>query len=142
MKSRKDKKIFELEILDLFRERFDDFPKGVLRNSESPDFILSLSARNKIGIELVRLHQQIKGRDLYSYENLSACLYKKEEKLRIYRKKRLQEYWLIMFDQDPANKPVYNLNNKLIVWKFKTEYNKVFLFRIEKGEIFLLSKGN
>lgn len=42
--------------MEYFRTNFTDFPKGRLRASESPDFLLETSPGNKIGIELTRLY--------------------------------------------------------------------------------------
>ncbi len=134
------KKTEELFILDLFRDLYEDFPKGILNASESPDFILSLGPRNKIGLELTRLHLQVPGSDPFSFENISACLQQKEEKLDLYRKKNLQEYWLILAVRDPAFRPGYNLNNKLMVWKFPSAYNRIFIFDVMKGRILELKK--
>ena len=140
MSSLNDKKTDELGIVKLFRDRYEDFPQGVLNASESPDFILSIGPKKKFGLELTRLHQKIPGSDPFSFENISACLLQKEEKLKLYRKKRLQEYWLILVVRDPAFKPRYNLHNKIIVWEFKTDYNNVFLFNFLNGEVFTLNK--
>lgn len=51
-----EKKQLELLLMHYFRERHPDFPKGKLTASESPDFILKLKTRNRIGIELTRLN--------------------------------------------------------------------------------------
>jgi hypothetical protein len=135
-----EKKTDELIILELFRERYKDFPKGDLSVSESPDFILSLGPRNKIGLELTRFHQQFSGGDPFSYENISACLNHKEDKLRLYRRKKLREYWLILAVLDPAYKSSYNLHNKLLVWKFETGYNRIFIFNVLNGDVFRLKR--
>ncbi len=141
MSSLHDKKTDERVIMELFRDRYEDFPSGDLSTSESPDFILSIGPKKKFGIELTRLHQQIPGTDPFSHENISACLLRKEEKLRIYRKKKLQEYWLVLVMRDPAFGPRYNLHNKMMVWKFSSSYNRVFLFNILNGEVYTLNNG-
>jgi hypothetical protein len=50
------KKQLEILIIDYFRSAYTDFPKGKLKASESPDFVLDISPKNKIGIELTRLY--------------------------------------------------------------------------------------
>lgn len=50
------KKQLEILIIDYFRSVYDDFPKGKLKASESPDFLMDTSPKNKIGIELTRLY--------------------------------------------------------------------------------------
>ncbi len=134
------KKTEELVVLELFRDRWKEFPKGKLNVAESPDFILCLSPRNKIGIELTRLHQHFPDADPFAYENILACLQGKEEKLRLYRRKRLQEYWLIIAVLDPAYRPGYNLQNKLVARRFISGYNKIFIFNLLDGKIIELQK--
>ena len=135
-----DKKKEEIIILELFRDQYENFPKGKLIPGESPDFILSLGPKKKIGLELTRLHQQSPGEDPLSFENISACLQQKEDKLILYRRKNLQEYWLILTILDPAYKTRYNLYNKLIVWGFYTSYDEIFLFNALSGEVFKLNR--
>ena len=115
-----------------------DFPKGVLFPGESPDFILSITPRKKIGVELTRLNQRVPHSDLYSFENIVACLEAKEEKLVLYKRKKLQEYWLILVAGDPLYKPRFNLHNKLIKWVFESGFKRVFLFDVNGNKIFEL----
>ena len=135
-----DKKKEELNVLELFRDLYENFPKGVLNPAESPDFILSLGPRKKIGLELTRLHQQSTGEDPFSYENIAACIQLKEDKLALYRKKNLQAYWLILAVLDPAYRPRYNLHNKLTVYSFNTSYDEIFLFNTLSGNIITLNR--
>ncbi len=51
-----DKKQLEILLINYFRESFSDFPRGILKLSESPDFILLLKNRQRLGIELTRLN--------------------------------------------------------------------------------------
>lgn len=59
------KKQLEILIVDFFRSAYPDFPKGKLKASESPDFVLDIASRKKIGIELTRLYFD----DFYNGEN-------------------------------------------------------------------------
>jgi hypothetical protein len=129
------KKTEELIIMEFFRDQYGDFPAGILNQAESPDFILGMGPKKKIGIELTRLSQQAPGTDPFSYENITACLSLKELKLPIYRKRRLNEYWLVITVQDPAFKPRFNLNNKLTAWNFNSGFSKAFLFMVPEGRI-------
>jgi hypothetical protein len=135
-----NKKTEERIIVELFRDAFGDFPKGILNNTESPDFILSLGPRKKIGIELTRLHVHPAGSDPFSFENISACLQQKEEKLSLYRRKKLYEYWLVLASRDPAYKPASNIHNNLLAWKFSSGFTRIFLFCILTGKIYELEK--
>ena len=51
-----NKKQLEILLLDYFRESYEDFPKGNIVPSESPDFIVSLKNHHLLGIELTRLN--------------------------------------------------------------------------------------
>jgi len=134
-----DKKINEIVIMELFRDLYPEFPKGILNATESPDFILSLGPRQKIGIELTRLNQHSPIPDSFSFDNISACISSKNEKLALYRRKRLKEYWLILYVRNPAIKPRYNLHNKLIKWDFSSGFDRIFLFVVTEGQIFELN---
>lgn len=51
-----DKKQLEILLVNYFRVCYEDFPKGQLSPSESPDFILKMKNRHETGIELTRLN--------------------------------------------------------------------------------------
>ncbi|HSO87873.1 MAG TPA: hypothetical protein VLQ91_15055 [Draconibacterium sp.] len=51
-----DKKQLEILLVNYFRTCYDDFPKGRLSPSESPDFIVKMRSRRELGIELTRLN--------------------------------------------------------------------------------------
>lgn len=51
-----DKKQLEILLVNYFRVCYDDFPKGQLCPSESPDFIVKMRNRHELGIELTRLN--------------------------------------------------------------------------------------
>lgn len=51
-----DKKQLEILLVNYFRLCYDDFPKGQLFASESPDFIVKMKTRHELGIELTRLN--------------------------------------------------------------------------------------
>lgn len=51
-----DKKQLEILLVNYFRVCYEDFPKGQLIPSESPDFIIKMKNRHEIGIELTRLN--------------------------------------------------------------------------------------
>jgi len=50
-----DKKQLEVLLIQYFRENYIDFPKGKLKPSESPDFIVQMKSKHFLGIELTRL---------------------------------------------------------------------------------------
>ena len=134
-----DKKRSESVIINLFRKNFPGFPKGLLKPSESPDFILGITPRQKIGIELTGLHPYFSDTELLSFENITACLEAKNEKLLLYQKKKLNEYWLIISVNDLHSWNRINIHNKLIIWVFKTGFNRVFLFNTIDGKVIELN---
>ena len=134
-----DKKQIEFDIINLFREKFPGFPKGLLKPSESPDFILSITPRRKIGIELTGLHLYFPDTELLSYENIKACLEAKNEKLHLYRKRNLNEYWLIISVNDIHSWNRINIHNKLIIWVFETGFNRIFLFNTRERKVLELN---
>jgi len=113
----------ELMVMHSFREIFPDFPKAKLQISESPDFILKLSPKKKIGIELTSVPAS---------ENIILDLYnrieKKENKLYLYRKKIFHELWLIIYINNDISSIHFNLRNKIENLKFESGFNKVILF--------------
>lgn len=143
----------ELLIMEQFRNEYEEFPKGKLQKSESPDFILKVSAKNAIGIEMTKLHgptvrkfkthypRKINGYTPpeFNRENLEYTIDAKNEKLAYYREKRLNQLWLLItadLEESPVN---YNLENKLQNWKFLSGFQKVFLFELKARRVFELN---
>ena len=127
----------EWVVMRYFREKYAQFPKGKLVKSESPDFVLVLNRKKRIGIELTRLDYLLN--DKMQIQELSGRLQKlidkKEEKLRAYRKNRLNEYWLIVtvdsFETVEDDKT--GLQKKV-----NTSFDKVFLFDLFSPKIIQL----
>jgi hypothetical protein len=143
----------ELLIIEQFRNEFKEFPKGKLQKSESPDFILRVSPKNTIGIELTKLHgptvnkfkthypSKINGYTApeFNRENLEFTINAKNEKRAYYQKKSLNQLWLLI-TADLEERPVnYNLGNKLQTWSFLSGFQKVFLFELKARKVFELN---
>jgi hypothetical protein len=143
----------ELLIIEQFRNEFKEFPKGKLQKSESPDFILRVSPKNAIGIELTKLHgptvnkfkthypRKINGYTApeFNRENLEFTINAKNEKRAYYQKKSLNQLWLLI-TADLEERPVnYNLGNKLQTWSFLSGFQKVFLFELKARKVFELN---
>ena len=93
----------EILILELFRKCYADFPKGKLIKSESPDFILNITPKKSIGIEITRLHDGSLSKNNPGFpvaeltkENIETTINHKEEKLTLYQQKKISECWLII----------------------------------------------
>jgi len=113
----------ELLIMEQFRNEFNEFPKGKLQKSESPDFILRISPKNAIGIELTKLHgpnvnkrkthypRKINGYNAPEFNrvNLEYTIDAKNKKLAYYQEKKLNQIWLLIttdMEESPVN---YNI---------------------------------
>jgi hypothetical protein len=145
--------IEEEYIIELFKNEYPDFPKGKLRKTESPDFILKETHKKAIGIELTKLHgpnlmkekthftSKITGYQPpeFTKENIEFTIGAKDEKLPIYRKKMLHQIWLLI-TADLSESPVsFNLTNKLDHWNFLSGFQKVFLFELKTRKVFELN---
>lgn len=143
----------ELLIMEQFKSIYPEFPKGKLEKSESPDFILKISAKYAIGIELTKLHgptinkfkthypRKISGyrAPAFNFENLAFTIQAKNEKLAYYQEKRLNQLWLLItadLDESPVK---YNLGNKLGSWQFYSEFQKIFLLELKEMKVFELN---
>ncbi|MDP2335038.1 MAG: hypothetical protein Q8N05_01040 [Bacteroidota bacterium] len=154
MSLNKDTQIIEEEyIIELFRNEYTGFPKGKLQKTESPDFILKGNPKSSIGIELTKLHgpasskenthftSKIRGYQTpeFTKENLEFTISAKDEKLRIYQQKMLDQIWLLII-ADLIESPVsLNLMNKLQNWIFFSGFHKVFLLDLKTRKVFELN---
>jgi hypothetical protein len=128
------KKKLEEKILDAFFQLLPDAPKGKLTPSESPDFILAINRRKTIGIELTRLIIEMENKQTHlDRELIIKALEKKNDKLPLYRKKRIDIYWLIIIIEDKSNNIILHQNTDR--WTFETAFHKVFLFYPEHDQI-------
>lgn len=143
----------ELQIMEQFRNEYREFPKGKLDKSESPDFILKVTVKKAIGIELTKLHgptvakfkthfpRKITGYNPpeFNRENLEFTINAKNEKLSYYQEKKLNQLWLLI-TADLAESPVnFNLGNKLQNWTFNSGFHKIFLLELKNRSIFELN---
>ncbi|MBN3035849.1 MAG: hypothetical protein JW861_09710 [Bacteroidales bacterium] len=114
----------ELEYVHLFRKIYSGFPRGRLLKSESPDFILQTGRRYAIGIEVTRMRYDEP--DTYVWKQMDHILDIKEEKLPLYRKKRLDNYWLLMVAV-PELAPDLNPLDQWGRHQVNTSFNRIFI---------------
>ena len=242
-----EKKQLELLIMRYFREYYDEFPKGILRPSESPDFTINMKNHHVLGIELTRLNpgnaevlndsqqkvmqlrEQFIGfakdffeqksplkifvKFLFSEKNVISperklsvavqtvtliqntvqhkksgsffkeiivqsqlpegldevliihhpkletsvwersnnlgisnnvvddirqAIQKKDEKLRLYQKQRLNYYWLLITTDRLRGVKSFNLSNKILNHKFHSQFQHVFLFDLIQSQVYEL----
>lgn len=129
---KEEKKVFEA-----FRMTFSDFPKGKILKSESPDFILKKSIKYAFGVELTRVILENSTAEFF-HEAITSIIEKKEEKLSIYKKKRLNEYWLIIYAPYLESILPNSILGKIESHGFQTDFNKLFLFDLAAKKIWEL----
>lgn len=129
-----DKKIYEIQILRLFKNLFNDFPKGRVVETESPDFLIRLNKKKVIGIELTELH----GQEFYDneghfthpellFQHIKNTISAKEEKIYLYQKVKPVELWLLIHLRSFQNKLNGNHSNILTNSDFISTFDRVFL---------------
>jgi len=143
----------EMLIMEQFKSCYADFPKGKLVKSESPDFIVKKTIKTSIGIELTKLHGptvhklkthfplKIKGYQApeLNLENIAFTINAKNEKLKIYQQKKLNQIWLLITADLAESQVSFNLSNKLGNWNFTSGFEKIFLFELEGRKVFELN---
>ena len=131
-----DKTSEEWVVMRFFREKCKIFPAGKLVKSESPDFILKVNRKKQIGIELTRFDYLINdgsNRDEI-LKQLDGLIARKEDKLKLYRKKLLNEYWLVITtESDDLNEEIVKIRSS--GYPFTSSFDKVFLFDLFSARI-------
>jgi len=73
-----------------------------------------------------------------SKEYLENTINSKEEKLRLYQKRKIDKFWLIITINFFNRSTSFNINNKIDNWTFDSKFHKVFLFELFNRKIFEL----
>jgi hypothetical protein len=71
-------------------------------------------------------------------DDIHQAILKKEEKLLLYQKQRLNYYWLLITTDRLRGVRNYNLSNKIINHSFNSNFQKVFLFDLMRSNIYQL----
>ncbi len=66
------------------------------------------------------------------------AIIKKEEKLILYQKQRLNYYWLLIFTDRLRGIKNFNLHNKILNYSFQSRFQHVYLFDLMKAQVFEL----
>lgn len=132
MENQSKKKKKERALLDQFKLAYSDFPKGKIFASESPDFILNPNRKRTIGIELIQLFPKEN-----LLENIKTAIDKKEEKLRLYQKKILEKYWLLI-TTDSLQSFKFNIQNLIDKNEFESKFDQVFLLDLDADRVYRL----
>jgi len=110
----------EKQLLSLFKQLYKDFPKAKIIKRESPDFVLQLSPKKCIGVELTEIV------DSLNNDSLLQTILKKEDKIYLYQRIKPHRLWLIIYT---------NVNSKFNTTELEindivSSFDKVFLFLI------------
>lgn len=138
----------ERRLVEQFMQLCDDFPKGKLVVAESPDFLLKISRKKAIGIEVTELKGQgfvqqsgrLKNPDELIL-NLKESIAAKEEKLVLYRQNKLHEVWLLIH-LERLDKINFNFQNKLDKLDFDSGFDRLFLLISSKSQLFELNTAS
>jgi hypothetical protein len=140
-----DKSIQEQIILDRFRKHYHGFPKGRIVKSESPDFMLMSCNKPAIGIELTSLPFPNYTLGNESNEEFISdivhSISRKQEKLKSYRQKNADAYWLIIF-ADSIELNGFSFNGQLEGSFSKNGFDRVFLFDLFEAKVWELENKN
>jgi hypothetical protein len=127
-----EKRDEERLIIEYFRKHYPYFPKGKLVKSESPDFILKITPKKTIGIELTRLDPFANSLK----EKIEISLQKKAGKFSNYQQPKFNEIWLIIHADFVEESKSFNIQNKIDNWRFPSEYKRVFFFDLFEKRIY------
>lgn len=71
-------------------------------------------------------------------DDIWRAIHKKDEKLRLYQKQRLNYYWLLITTDKLRGVKNFNLTNKIITQQFDSRFQHVFLFDLIKSKVYTL----
>lgn len=71
-------------------------------------------------------------------DDIRTAIVKKDEKLRLYQKQRLNYYWLLITTDRLRGVRHFNLPNKIMNHNFQSRFQSVFLFDLIKSKVFQL----
>lgn len=142
-----NKKKKERAIISHFARLYEDFPSGSVVSAESPDFIIKTSRKQQTGIELRGIYEELEhGHVLLSgiqfidlsKDYLEEIIKEKEEKLKLYYKKKLDHYWLLLHTPGFESNMTAKIEKMLDKWEISTSFHKVFLFDRFNEKVFFV----
>lgn len=71
-------------------------------------------------------------------DDIRKTIHKKDEKLRLYQKQRLNYYWLLITTDRLRGVKSFNLPDKIMNHKFQSQFQHVFLFDLIKSAVIKL----
>jgi hypothetical protein len=70
--------------------------------------------------------------------DIRKSIFKKDTKLGLYQKQRLNHYWLLITTDRLRGVKSYNLSGKILNHTFQSRFQKVFLFDLMRSDVFQL----
>ncbi len=71
-------------------------------------------------------------------DDIRRAIHKKDEKLRLYQKQHLDEYWLLITTDRLRGVKSFNLIDKVLNEHFESRFQHVFLFDLIRRKVFVL----
>jgi hypothetical protein len=128
-------------LVNYFLETCEDAPAGKLISGESPDFILRTSRKYAIGIELTEISEPGTADEMeVLVERLREALEKKEHKLALYRKKRLDKYWLVITAENLDGLDVVKAAEYFNRKAWSSDFHRIYLFDLFEGRLAVIKK--
>ena len=132
----RDRKKREEVVASYFLEKCTDAPEGKLVGAESPDFLLKVSRKQAIGIELTEIPAGDGDASFTAITHrVGEAVRKKESKLALYRKRRLDHYWLVITTDSLNGMDAGKLEDHLSRQGFEAGFSRIFLFDLFTGKI-------
>ncbi len=126
----------ELLAIEQFRQTLPEFPKGKLVASEAPDFILKVTHKKWIGIELTSVGNPGQKGSLNS--QIIEMVNIKNIKYRTYHSKHIAQHWLIItidfFNADQL------VSAKALTALQDSFFQKIYFFELFNNTISYLKK--
>lgn len=140
----REQKTEERMALDELIRLYPGFPRGKIRISESPDFIVHTGRKRKMGIEITRLTRSEemlfapgnRFHPAFSLESIQQLITFKETKLGLYRKQQLEQIWLVILVEDFDLPPTFNIHNHLDHWIPDTSFQAVLILHLSFQKVY------
>lgn len=72
-------------------------------------------------------------------DDIKFSIRKKDDKLKLYRKQQLNEYWLLITTDKLRQKKAVNVDNLMLNVEFESQFKKVFIMELVTGNVLCLS---
>lgn len=73
-----------------------------------------------------------------SKEYLVQKIESKEDKLPLYRKRKINNFWLIIITDSFERSTSFNIDNQIEAWNIESKFDKVFLFEVMGNNVYTI----